>query len=375
MKKTGYETNFAGAVETVASTGGMIMPPMMGAAAFIIAEFLSIPYIKVCLHALIPAILYYAAVMIMVHLKAKLLGLEGLDRKSLPSIRVALKKGWHLIISVIILVYLLAENLSPMTAALYSTMFLILVATLRKGTRMSPAQIYDALAKAAKGMCVVTSACACAGIVIGIVTLSGVTFQLSQFITDASGGHLFIALLFTAIVSIIMGMGLPVTACYLLLAILGAPALKMMGADLLGAHMFVFYYGVLSCITPPVAIAAYAGAAVAQGEPMKVAIKACQLGITAFIVPFMFIYEPSLLFIGPLYKVLWTFVTAMCGVVFIGFSLMGYVTTHIGMWMRIPFFIAALLMIYPGAHTDLMGIGIGGILLAVHFFRKKARPV
>jgi len=363
MKKTGYEKNFAGAIETVASTGGQIMPPMMGAAAFIIAEFLNIPYIKVCLHALIPAILFFWAVLMMVHFRAKQLGLEGMDRKSLPKISVAFKQGWHLIFSVIILVVLLIKNFSPMTAALWALIFLFGAATLRKGTRMSPRQIANALAKAGRNMCITTTACACAGIVIGIVTITGIGFQISNFITSASGGYLLVALVFTAIVSIIMGMGLPVTACYLLLAILGAPALEQMGAPLIGAHMFVFYYGVLSCITPPVAIVAYAGAGVAGGDPMKVAYNSCKLGITAFIVPFIFIYEPALLFIGNLYNIIIALITAMIGVIMISIALVGYLNKPVDFPRRILLFVSALVLIYPGLFTDIIGIIIGAILL------------
>ena len=362
MKKTGYETNFAGAVETVSSTGGQIMPPMMGAAAFIIAEYTTTPYIKVCLHALIPAVLFYFAVLMMVHLNAQILGLKGMNRELLPKIRQPFIEGGHLFFSVIVLVVLLIKQYSPMTAALWSVIVLIIFATLKKSSRMSAKQIYAALATAGKNMCVVSAACACAGIVIGVVTLSGIGFQISDFITEASRGYLFIALIFTAITSIIMGMGLPVTACYLLLAILGAPALVRMGAPLMGAHMFVFYFGVLSCITPPVAIVAYAGAAVAQGEPMKVAFNACKLGIVAFIVPFMFIYEPALLFIGDIGHIAIAFLTALIGIFFISVATMGYMTKHVDITRRVLFSVSALFMIYPGIYTDLIGFILGLIL-------------
>jgi TRAP transporter 4TM/12TM fusion protein len=365
MKKTGFEKNFAGAVEAVASTGGQIMPPMMGAAAFIMAEYLSTPYIKICMYAVFPAILYYYAVFIMVHLTAKKTGMKGLKREELPSVRKAIKDGWHLILSVVTLLSLLSLGFSPMMSALYCVILLLACATLRRSTRMSPRQIYDALGSAAKGMCTVSAACACAGIVIGAVTLTGVGFQVSEFITEASGGHLFIALFFTAVVSLIMGMGLPVTACYLLLAILGAPALEMMGAPLIGAHMFVFYYGVLSCITPPVALAAYAAAGISGGQPMKVGYLACKLGIVAFVVPFMFVYEPALLLIGKWYSVIQAVITAVMATTILGVALTGFLYRRIGIFPRIVFFISGLMLMYPGTKTDIAGFVMAAVTIMV----------
>ena len=371
MKKTGFEKNFAGAVEAVASTGGMIMPPMMGAAAFIMAEYLSTPYIKICMYALFPALLYYFAVFVMVHLTAKRMGMTGLKREELPKIGEALKAGWHLIISVVVLVVLLALGFSPMMAALYCVILLLICATLRRSTRMSPRQIYDALGSAAKGMCTVSAACACAGIVIGTVTLSGVGFQVSDFITESSGGHLFVALFFTAVVSLIMGMGLPVTACYLLLAILGAPALEIMGAPLAAAHLFVLYYGILSAITPPVALAAYAAAGVSGGDPMRVGYTACKLGVVAFVIPFIFVYEPALLLIGEWKYVLMAVITATIATTLLGVALMGFLYRPIGYVPRIIFFISGLTLMFPGLKTDTIGFLIATATVLILVLKDK----
>jgi TRAP transporter 4TM/12TM fusion protein len=371
MKKNGFEKNFAGAVEAVASTGGQIMPPMMGAAAFIMAEYLSTPYLQICIYAIFPALLYYYAIFIMVHLMAKKRGMKGLKREDLPKVSTAIKEGWHLILSVIALLGLLSFGYSPMMSALYCVILLLICATLRRSTRMTPHQIYDALGSAAKGMCTVSAACACAGIVIGTVTLSGVGFQVSDFITESSGGHLFIALLFTAVVSLIMGMGLPVTACYLLLAILGAPALEQMGAPLIGSHMFIFYYGILSCITPPVALAAYAAAAISGGNPMRVGYLACKLGIVAFVIPFIFVYEPALLLIGKWYDVVQAVITAVLASTILAVSLMGFLYRNIGYVARVVFFIAGLLLMYPGTKTDIAGFLIAAATTLILVLKDK----
>jgi len=310
-------------------------------------------------------------VFVMVHLTGKRMGMTGLKREELPKIGEALKAGWHLIISVVVLVVLLALGFSPMMAALYCVILLLICATLRRSTRMSPRQIYDALGSAAKGMCTVSAACACAGIVIGTVTLSGVGFQVSDFITESSGGHLFVALFFTAVVSLIMGMGLPVTACYLLLAILGAPALEIMGAPLAAAHLFVLYYGILSAITPPVALAAYAAAGVSGGDPMRVGYTACKLGVVAFVIPFIFVYEPALLLIGEWKYVLMAVITATIATTLLGVALMGFLYRPIGYVPRIIFFISGLTLMFPGLKTDTIGFLIATATVLILVLKDK----
>ncbi len=296
MKKVGFKAHVAGAIEAVASTGGQIMPPVMGAAAFIMAEILGVPYYKVALAAAIPALLYYFCLFIVIDLEAAKLGISGLKRADLPKFKDVMLSEGHLLIPLFILIVMLIVFLySPMKASLYTIIAILLVSYLKPKSRMTPRKIFAALREGGINTISVASACACAGIIVGMFSLSGLGHKLSYILVQISGGSLFLLLFLTAVCNVILGMGMPTTAVYIILATLAAPALVKLGISPMAAHLFVFYFGCLSHITPPVALAAYAGASLAGAPPMKTGFAAWRIGLVGFIVPFMFVYGPALI--------------------------------------------------------------------------------
>ncbi|MDO8957692.1 MAG: TRAP transporter permease, partial [Deltaproteobacteria bacterium] len=297
MKRTGFQPHFAGAVEATASTGGQIMPPVMGAAAFVMAEFMGIPYLTVCKHAIIPAILYYLSVFMAVHFEAVRTDLRGMLEAPPRLAAVMLSRG-HLLLPVAVMLYFLFEGYTPMYACIFSIIAALILANVKKETRMGLEKILDALENGAKGALQVACACACAGIIIGIVNLTGLGLKFTGFVLYLAGESLTPALLFTMIAGIILGMGLPTTAAYIVMAALLVPGLIKLGIVPIAAHMFAFYYAIISAITPPVALAVYAGAGLAGSNMWKTGLAAVRIGAPGFIIPFMFVYEPSLLFVG-----------------------------------------------------------------------------
>ena len=296
MKKTGYKAEFSGAVEAAASTGGQIMPPIMGAAAFLMAEMVGMKYSQIVICALLPAILYFAGVFIMVHLEAKRLRLEGIPKEQLPNIWKILLKSGYLLLPLVILIWMIMAGYTMSRAALIATAAAIVVSMFQKETRMTPKRILDALQAAAKSTVAVAVACAVAGIIAGVVTMTGLGQILITAIVGVAGDHLIIALFFTMLSCIVLGMGLPTTATYVIMATTCAPILVTgMNVNMLAAHMFVFYFGIVADITPPVALAAYAGSAIAKSNPMKTGLNASKLAIAAFIVPYIFVLNPALL--------------------------------------------------------------------------------
>lgn len=357
MKRTGYQPHFAGAVEAVASSGGQLMPPVMGAAAFVISEMTGISYLRICAAALIPAVLYYAGLFTAVHLEAKRTGLRGLTDEEVPKLSYTLRTQGYLAISALVLVYFLAVRLtSPSYAAFWGIISAIVLSFVKPETRLSLKGFLRALEAGAKGALSVVAACAAAGIVVGVVTLTGLGLKFSGMVLSLSHGNLYLTLFFTMIASLVLGMGLPTTAAYIICAILAVPALKNLGINVLGAHLFVFYFAIISAITPPVALAAYAGAGIAKSDPMKTGWTACRIGLAAFIIPYMFVFNQSLLLMGNVGEILWTAFTAFIGVSLLACSTIGYFLNPLSSWERILSFLGSVCLIEPRIFTDLIAV-------------------
>jgi TRAP transporter 4TM/12TM fusion protein len=365
MRRLGYTKDFSGAVEAVASTGGQFMPPVMGAAAFVMAEFSGVPYLKVCIHAAIPAVLYYLAVGMMVHLEACKLGIQGLPRAELPRLGRTLAFGWHLFLPLIGIVYFLMRGYTPLLAGFYAVLLTIVISMVRKATRMNPRKVYAALEAGALSALPVAAACAAAGIVIGVVNLTGLGLRFSSLIINLSGGSLLVALVLTMFASLILGMGLPTTPAYVIQAALAVPALVNLGVPIIAAHLFCLYFAVISAITPPVALAAYAGASISGGNAMTTGFIATRLGLAAYIIPYMFVYGPALLTIGEPLNVLLAAATALVGVVGLAAAAEGWLLGRMAVWERLLTLGSALLLIKPGWMTDLAGLILfGGVALS-----------
>ena len=374
MKKLGYHKNFAGAVEAAASTGGQLMPPVMGAAAFLMAEFVGVPYIDIVKAAIIPAVLYFAGVWLGVHFEAKRNNLKGIPRSQLPKISRLLIERGHLALPLIVIVYLLVSGYTPMRAALVAIVLAIVCSALRKSTRMKPIEIVRGLENGAKNVLGVLVACASAGIIIGVVTKTGVGLKLASGLLDLSGGLLLPTMFFTMITAIILGMGVPTTANYVITSTIAAPALVQMGVPVLAAHMFVFYFGIIADVTPPVALAAYAGAGIAGGNPLWTGVNASKLAIAAFIIPYIFVLSPVLLMQGDasLWALLSSTITAIIGMVAISSAMIGYLADNCRPYERIILIIGGLSLLNPGLMTDLCGIMLFAIVLFFQLRRKKA---
>ena len=375
MKKTGYKPEFAGAVEAAASTGGQIMPPIMGAAAFLMAEYMGLPYGQVALKAILPACLYFAGIFIAVHLEAKKLGLKGISRKDMVPGKELVKKS-YLLLPIILLVYLVATNACTMQrAATYSILASIVVGLLNKDSRLTPARAFEALEAGGRGTITVAVACAMAGIIAGCITATGLASKLISSIVAASGNTLIIGLFLTMLCCIILGMGVPTTANYCIMAATCAPILIKLGIPAVAAHFFVFYFGIVADITPPVALAAYAGSAIAKSNPMKTGINATKLAIAAFIVPYVFAYSPALLFdsVGGVLEVAQICVTALLGIFGVAACLNGYLFKKINAVFRIVLLAGGLTLIIPGTATDLIGLAlVGGVFVIQMLTAKRA---
>ena len=371
MKSIGYEGHFAGAVEAASSTGGQLMPPIMGAAAFIMSDFIGVPYITIAIAAVLPALLYYMAVFIMIHMEAKRLGLKGLPKDQLPNTKKIFMDGGHLLVPLFVIIYMLIKGYTPLKAAFYSILITVGVAMLRKNTRLKLSDIIDAFDEGARSSLGVAAACACAGLVIGSVTLTGIGLKLANGIVSLAGGHLFFTLVLTMITSILLGMGLPTTAKYIVLASMAAPAIQKFGVPVLAAHMFIFYYGIIADLTPPVALAAYAGAGIGGADPMKTGFTALRLAGAGFLIPYFFAYNPELLMINAsLANTTIPAVTAIAGTVLLSFAAAGYWLRNLHMYERALLLAGALLLIQPGIMTDAAGLAVG---VAVYLLQKVSR--
>ncbi len=372
MKRLGYRPEFAAAVEASASTGGQIMPPIMGAAAFIMAEFLNIPYLDIAKAAAIPACLYFFGVFMEVHFEAKRCKLRGLSRDELPRFGTVMRERGHLFFPLFAIVAFLGMGFTPLYAALMGLVVCIFAGALRKSTRMSFREIADAFELGARNAIGVALACASAGIIIGVITLTGLGLKMANGLVELAGGYLLPTLFFTMITSIILGMGAPTTANYIITSTIAAPALILLKVHPLAAHMFVFYFGIIADITPPVALAAYAGSGIAKSNPMMTGLIATKLAIGAFIVPYIFVYNPSMLWIGTTaIGLIQTLITSCIGMTAIGASMIGFFLTNMNWFERGLYFIAGLMLIDPGALTDVTGLGILAVGLLYQLQKRK----
>ena len=396
MKKLGYKGEFAGAVEAAASTGGQLMPPIMGAAAFLMAESLGMPYITIVKAAIIPAVLYFTGIFITVHLEAKKLGLKGLPKEELPRfLPLFLKKG-YMILPLIVIIWFLCSGKTAVFAALMGIVACILIgftvsiidlAKGRKPTFVSH-DIIDVMCAAARNIISVAIACGMAGIIIGIVTLTGLGLKLGAGLVSLAHGKLFLTLLFTMIASIILGMGAPTTANYLITSTITAGAIIQLGVQPLAAHMFAFYFGIIADVTPPVALAAIAGAAIAKAKPMKTAVNATKLAIGAFIIPYMFVYNPQMLMINSSAPTLiFILVSALIGMFGISVSLEGYgfgftgilhgtdkpaaLINTLDVIERLLFAFAGILCVIPETRSDIIGLSMMTVLIIYQIVIKK----
>ena len=376
MKKTGYKPEFAAAAEASASTGGQIMPPIMGAAAFLMADYVGVPYSNIVIRAILPAILYFAGIFIAVHLEAKKEGLRGLSKEELPRVLPLLKKT-YLLLPLIILIYLVGTSTKSIQyAAAIAILVAIAVSLFNKEDRITPKKIWEALAAGGQGMITVAAACGVAGIISGVITMTGLANIIFNGIITLAGNQVIIALFLTMLCCIVLGMGVPTTANYCIMAATCAPILIRMGVPTIAAHFFVFYFGIVADLTPPVALAAYAGAAIAQANPMKTAITATKLAIGAFIVPYVFALNPAMLFIDTTaWEVVLIIITSLIGIFAVSASLEGYLLRHMPWYQRVLSAVGGLLLIYPGAVTDTIGISIVAIVVIIQIITKNKKSV
>ncbi|SER86516.1 TRAP transporter, 4TM/12TM fusion protein [Butyrivibrio fibrisolvens] len=360
MKKTGYRNEFAAAVEAASSTGGQIMPPIMGAAAFLMADFIGVPYSDVIGKAVLPAILYFFGIFITVHLEAKRLRLTGIPKDQLPSFFKLIRKIYLLIPIIMLIVWVSGNYMTMQKAASLAIILSIIVGFINKDAKLTPGKILDALSSGGKSAITVGAACGVAGIISGAITMTGLANELINAIVSVAGDKLIIALVLTMLCCIVLGMGVPTTANYCIMAATTAPILIRMGVPIAAAHFFVFYFGIVADITPPVALAAYAGSAIAKSNPMKTAFTASRLAIAAFIVPYMFCLSPALLMIDTTaVEVALISITAIIGIFGLASGLEGYCFTDMNKIIRILIVIGGILLIYPGIVTD----GIGFVLV------------
>lgn len=385
MKKIGYHKNFAGAVEASASIGGQILPPIMGASAFIMAETTGIAYGTIALAALLPAVLYFLAVIMQVHFRAGRLNLRGIPKADLPRVKEVLKERGHLLLPIAGLIVMLYLNIPIGYAAFYTILLTVIVAAFRKSTRMSIKDILQAMENGARQSLSVMIACAVVGIIIGVVSLTSFGTVMTSAITSIGAGSLFLTLFFTMIASMLLGMGLPSIPAYIITATMTAPALAEFGIPVLVAHMFVFYFGIFANITPPVALAAFAGAGISGGDPMRTGFTALRLSLAGFLIPYIFVYNPAMLMIDTagvtvtetefalpsVVSIVTITVTAVIGIIALGAALEGYLKTNINIAFRLITGAGALLMIIPGVYTDIFGIIIVGMMFLINYMQNK----
>ncbi len=403
MKSVGYEPYFAGAVEAVASTGGQIMPPVMGAAAFIMAQILGVPYIEVAIAAVVPALLYYFAVMVQVHFEACRLGLRGIPWKQLPPLGPLLKTKGFLLIPLVAIIYFLLAGYTPLKAAFNGILVSFALSWLNKETRLTPEKLYDAFQSGARSAIGVACACATVGMVVGMGTLTGLALKIAGAIVAmaevspdgllaAIGASLFslapgaevtaetaalaltkiFTLFFTMIASLILGMGLPTTANFIVTSTMAAPALFLLGVPPMAAYMFVFYFGIAADLTPPVALAAYAGAGIAGSDPMKTGVTSFKLALAGFLVPYIYVYNPMLLFIDvePFYMAQ-AICSALIGVFLLAMFTIGYFKAHLAWYMRVVAFVGAICLLIPGTISDLLGLAVLAVIYVMQTAKAK----
>lgn len=365
MKKTGYSKEFAGAVESAASVGGQLLPPIMGAAAFIMAEMLGVKYSNIIVWAAIPALLYYLGIIIQVQLRADKDGLVGLPKDQLPDLKAVLNSRGHLLLPVFFLLYMLFfSGTTVVYSAVLTIVVTIVVAQLKKDTRMSMQDLIDSLANGAKQTVSVAVACACVGVIIGVCSKTGFGLTMANTIIALGGTSILFTLVFTMITCMILGMGLPSIPAYIITAAIAAPALAKLGIAPAAAHMFSFYYAMFANLTPPVALASFAAAGLSGGDPMKTGVASVKLAIAGFIVPFMFVFSPQLMLINTSFvEGAWTAITACIGVFMLAVAVEGFFMAQVAMWLRAIILVGALGLMQPGMMTDAVGIACCAALI------------
>ena len=375
MKSRGYKPQFAGGVESVASTGGQILPPVMGSGAFLMVAFTEQKYIAIVIAAVIPALLYYWGCAVAVITQSELIDITKMDEKDIPKTKDVLKDGWiYLLILGILIVLLLVVQYSPLYAALWATVSVPVIMLFDKKKRFTIKDIPSAMVKSGFSAMSIVIGCACAGCVVGMVSLTGIGVIFGDMMIQLAHGMLFPSLVFTAITCIILGMGLPTTAAYVIAASILAPSLIKLGLTTLTSHLFVFYFACLSAITPPVALAAYAGAGIAKCSPMTTAVEACKLGFAGFIVPFAFCYSPAMMMQGSFFEVLTVFLSAFIGVSIISSGFQGWLFWKLNFVERLVFVAAGMLMFIPGTLTDVIGIAVAVVMLVVNLKKWERGP-
>ena len=355
MKRVGYRPYFAGAVEACASSGGQIMPPVMGAAAFVIAEFLNVPYLQVAVAGLFPALIYFFSIYVMVHFEARRRELGTVSKEELPNLKEEVKRGGHLFLSIVVIVVLMVIGYTPMFAAFWAIISILVLSLLRKETRMSPKEMFSALEEGARLAVPVSLACAAAGVIIGCVFVSGLGLKFTNAIVMIAGGNLWIALILAMFASLILGMGLTTTAVYITLAALVIPALVKMGVPPIAGHMFAFYFGLVSAITPPVALASFAAAGIAQSNPMQTGFHSFRLGIAKYILPFVFVFAPGMVFVGTPMEIVLGIIGGFAGIFAITITTEGWFLCEVGWGTRIIMAVCALLFFVPEMQLSLAG--------------------
>ena len=371
MKSVGYKPEFAGGVEAAASTGGQIMPPIMGAAAFIMAEMTGVPYAKLIGYAAIPAVLYYAAVFIMVDIEAAKMNLKSLPKERLPIFYDVLKNGGFLLLAPISIIVILLMGFSPIKASFTAVCIVVIGSCFRKNTRLTPKTFLAALKNGALGSLGVIAACAAAGLIVGTVTLTGLGLKFGDLIVFLSAGNLYLALFLTMIACIIMSMGMPTTALYIILGSMIAPALVDMGVAIVAAHLFIFYYGCMAAVTPPVALSSYLAASIAGANALKTTLTGLKLALAAFILPFIFATSPEIIFLeGTVILALKAIITALIGVSALAAFLENHLITKLNWLLSLTVGMTALLLMLPELITDIIGI-IGFVLVLIYQLKRK----
>lgn len=373
MKRVGYKPDFAAGVEATAAVGGQILPPIMGAAAFIMAETLGVPYITIAIAALIPAIMYYVGLLAQVHLRADRDNLQGLTKEELPKVRDVLRERGHLLIPLILLVVLLMMGYTPTLVAVVTILATIVIAALRPSSRMGFRDILQALETGVRDTLGVAAACAAVGITVGVFSLTGLGLKLANIILMLGSGSLFMTLLFTMIASIILGLGLPSIPCYIITATMAAPALSTYGVDPLAAHLFVFYFGAIANLTPPIALAAFAGAGIAGSDPQRTGWISCKLALAGFIVPFIFIYKPGLLILeSTVSEIAFASVATLLAVLALAAATEGFLFAKLNWIFRLALIAAGILLIFPEAVWMGSGLAIMAVIIGLQIMKKKS---
>ncbi|SMF75570.1 TRAP transporter, 4TM/12TM fusion protein [Tistlia consotensis] len=371
MKKLGYKAAFAGAVEVAASTGGSLLPPVMGAAAFIMAEYTGIPYVEIAFAAIIPALLYYLPIYLQVHLRAERIGLRGMTEDEIPSVRKTLREGGLFLVPLAVITWSLVEGYTPTYAALYGTGAVLIVSSLRRATRLNPRKIYEILAETSLRMVAVAGACAAAGLVIGGITMTGLASKFSNLVFLISGANQFVSLVLAGLLTLLLGLGMPTPSAYILAAVLVAPVMKNLGIEVMAGHLFLLYFAVMSAITPPVAVAAYAASAIADENPLKIAVQAVRIALAAFFVPFAFVYSPALLLQGSWIETAVATVTVAAALCLLVVAAEGYWKVAIGALSRLALLAAGLLLL--SVQPVAVAVGVALFVLVVLFERRGLR--